>query len=168
MKLTKHTDIQSIHQRETIQLREDPPVELEIQALPPDFDAQLEEELPPPSPKRLGVEKDAQGRVLFDDAGNPVPKYNTDDPAYQKAMKRTRRLQAVMTVIEGVAPGQWSFSATKDADPAAYYEAVLAEMKDFGISMGDMVRLIQAIGSISEMSEDDLKVAEGVFSEAES
>lgn len=143
---------------------------LTLQALPPDYDETSEEELPSPKPEILGVEKDERGRVVMDDDGKPAKRYKDEDPDYRRAVAEHNKLQAVKMILDGIADGQLTFSTTKDeaSDAAEFYRTALVEMKQYGFSMGDFIRLVEAIAEVSSIGEEAVREAERVFSGAES
>lgn len=169
MRLTRY-DVETIRSTETFILRPDadglPEITIEIQSLPPDWDDEAERELPTPQPPHLGVDTDQKGRVRFNPTtGRPIQRYNEQDPKYQAALQATKKLQSVKMFLDGIAPGQLDFSASKDPDDAAtYYRAVLAELKEFGITMGDLVRVTKAIGRLSGLTDEDMEAATAGFS----
>lgn len=172
MRLTKYDDVTGIHQSEVVQIRDgDQPIEWAIQALPPDYDDTSEAELSTPRPRRLGIETSGpKNRPVIDpETGRALVKYNDTDPGYLKDLRETNKLQAVKMLLDGSVPGQIEFDAQIDPEnPKAYYRAVLQELKNFGFSMGDLLTLVQRIGTISGIGEDDVKSAEAGFSKAES
>ncbi len=168
MRLLQHADVETIIQRETIVLREDLGITLDIQSVHADFDGETEAELPSPMPPRLGVEKDGKGHVLLDDNQRPIVRYGYDDPDYREKKRIVGKLQAVKTIVDGLAPDQVEWEADKEAlGPRQFYIAVLGEMKAFGLGMGDMLTLITAIGKLSGLTEKDIKAAELGFSTEE-
>ena len=165
MRLTKY-DVTSIRQVEDFYLRPDMPIQ--IQALPPDYDDQVEAELPSPQPERLGMEKDSKDRVILDENQKPLVRYKDDDPDYLKAVSQNGKLHAIYLMVEGIVPGQIQFEAQKDPDnPREFYKAVMGELRDFGFSMGDLLKLVRAISKLSGITEEDIKAAEADFSSAE-
>lgn len=165
MRLTNY-DVTSIRLIEDYQLR--PDMVIQIQAVPPDYDDQVESELPSPQPERLGVEKDANGKTILDDDKKPIIRYKEDDPEYMRKASRSGKLHAIYLMIEGIVPGQLEFQAERDPnDLPAYYEAVLIELRDFGFSMGDLLKLVRTISKLSGITKEDVKAMEADFSEAE-
>ena len=165
MRLTNY-DVGSIRQVEDFQLR--PDMTIQIQALSADYDDMVESELPSPQPERLGVEKDGKGNPVLDADQKPIIRYKDDDPDYLKAASQNGKLHAIYLLVEGIVPGQLEFEAQKDPDNRrAYYEAVLVELKDFGFSMGDLLKVVRAVSKLSGITEEDIKVAEKGFSQAE-
>ncbi len=171
MRLTKYDDVTGIHQKETVQLRNgDQPIEWEICALPPDYDDTSEAELSTPMPRRLGIETSGpKNRPVIDpETGRAVIKYDDQDIGYLKELRETKKLQVVKMLVDGSAPGQVQFESQLDpADPKAHYRAVLQELKEFGFSMGDLLTIINRIGTLSNLGEDEVKSAEAGFSNAE-
>ena len=165
MRLTQH-DVTSIRQIEDYELR--PGMMIQIQALPPDYDDEVESELPSPQPERLGVEKDKKGNPVLDSDNKPIIRYKDDDPEYMKASSRNGKLHAIYLMVQGLVPGQIEFTAQKDGDLPAYYHSVLIELREFGFSMGDLLGLVRAISKLSGITSEDIKAAEADFSQAES
>jgi len=172
MRLKNH-EVQSIRETGQFVLRDDEEhgtIVLEIQALPPDFDEETEEQLPTPQPKRLGPERDKKGRVVLGTDGKPVIRYDESDSAYRESRREHTKLQAVKIVLDGVRPGQMEFSTAKPegGDWPAFYRDALLEMKAFGFSLGDILDLVKAITNLSNIGEEEVKRAEEVFFEAAS
>lgn len=173
MKLTRYEDVNDITDRRTVLLREDDPdlpdIELTLEALPPDWDDEVERELPSPNPPRVGVEKKSSGRPVFDpDTGRPVPRYDEHDEGFLRERREINKLQSVKMVVDGLADGEVAFDATFDPNnPRDYYRDVLREMKEFGFGMGDLVTVIEEIGELSGISEDELDRAKRDFFETE-
>lgn len=168
MRLIQHAEVETIIQRETIVLREELGISIDIQSLPADWDEQCEAEIPTPLPPRLGIEKDTKGVVILDEKNRPIVRYNYEDADYREKKRTTGKLQAIKTIVDGIAPGQIEFEANKEKLGArAFYIAVLGEMKDFGMGMGDLLMLVTKIAQLSGLSEKDIKVAEAGFSTAE-
>ena len=165
MRLTNNPEVTTIRQVEAYRLRDD--IEIKIQALPPDYDDTAEAELPSPTAKRLGIEKDGKGKAVLDDKGRTVMRYDTEDPDYMRAVSRNGKLQAIRMFVDGIAPGQIDYESTLGEDGPAYYSAIQAELKAFGFSMGDLLGAVKAIGALSGISDEDMKVAEDDFTEAE-
>jgi hypothetical protein len=141
---------------------------IQIQALPPDYDDQVEAELPSPQPERLGVEKDAKGNPILDSENKPIIRYKDDDLEHLKAASRMGKLHAIYLMVEGIVPGQIEFQVQKDPDKReAFYEAILVELREFGFSMGDLLKIVKAISKLSGISAEDIKAAEAGFSQAE-
>ena len=166
MRLSNNPEVSTIRQSEPFQLR--PDLTIEIQALPPDYDDTVESELPSPEAKRLGIEKDSKGKAVLDDQGRTVMRYDTEDADYKKAVSRNGKLQAIKMLVDGLAPDQIDFEAELGEDAPAFYRAVLAELKAFGFSMGDLLAVVKKIGVLSGISDEDMKAAESDFTEAES
>jgi hypothetical protein len=165
MRLTNY-DVDSIRQTEEFMLR--PDMTIQIQALPPDYDDQVEAELPSPQPERLGVEKDAKGNPILDSENKPIIRYKDDDLEHLKAASRMGKLHAIYLMVEGIVPGQIEFQVQKDPDKReAFYEAILVELREFGFSMGDLLKIVKAISKLSGISAEDIKAAEAGFSQAE-
>ncbi len=165
MRLKNNPEVTTIRQSEPFQLRDG--LEIEIQALPPDYDDTVEAELPSPEATRLGIEKDAKGKAVLDDQGRTVMRYDTEDADYKKAVSRNGKLQAIKMFVDGIAPGQIDFEAKLEDDGPAFYWAVLGELKAFGFSLGDLLEIVKAIGVLSGISDEDMKAAEADFIEAE-
>ena len=165
MRLTKY-DVTSIRQVEDFQLR--PDMTIQIQALPPDYDDAVEAELPSPQPGRLGVEKDENGKVILDENQKPIIRYEDDDPAHIKAANENGKLHAIYLLVKGLVPGQIEFETERDPDkPREFYKAIMGELRDFGFSMGDLLKFVRAISKLSGITEEDIKAAEADFSSAE-
>lgn len=165
MRLTNHA-VETIQQISDYELRDG--ITLKIQALAPDYDDSVEAELPSPQPERLGVEKDGKGKVLMDESNRPVVRYKDQDPAYLKAVSKNGKLQAIKMLVDGLVPGEMDFDAKLDPDdPPAFYRAVLAELKAFGFTMGDLLGIVKAVGALSGIGDEEIKIAERDFSRAE-
>jgi hypothetical protein len=165
MRLTQYAELEAIHQTETFTLREG--VVLKLRALSPDYDDLLQEELPSPTPKRLGFEKE-RGKVLTDANGKPVARYEDEDPAFLRASRENAKLGLVKMVLDGIEPGQLEVDATKDPnDPAAFYRVALKEMTAFGFNLGDIINLAKRIQELSGITDEEVKVAEEDFFGAE-
>lgn len=165
MRLTNNPEVTTIRQVEAYRLRDG--IEIEIQALPPDYDDTAEAELPSPTATRLGIETDSKGRPVLDEKGRTTMRYDTEDADYKKAVSRNGKLQAIKMFVDGIAPEQIEFESTLGEDGPAYYSAIQAELKAFGFSMGDLLGAVKAIGALSGISDEDMKVAEEDFTEAE-
>ena len=165
MRLTNNPEVTTIRQVEVYHLRDG--IEIEIQALPPDYDDTVEAELPSPVAARLGVETDGKGRPVLDDRGRTIMRYDVEDADYKKAVSRNGKLQAIKMFVDGLGPGQIAWEATLDNDGPAFYNAVQAELKAFGFSMGDLLGAVKAIGVLSGISDEDMKAAEEDFTRAE-
>ena len=154
-------DVETIRTSDRVILRDG--IEVEIQPLPPDWDDLVARELPPPRPKQIDVERDRKGKILHDDTGRPIPKYDVENEGYQRALARHQKRQALHMLLTGLAPGEMLFDAERGEDLGAYLDAVLEELKAFGFSMGDLIRVVKAIGNLSGLTDEDLEVAERSF-----
>lgn len=166
MKITAHPELSSIQRTRDVQVRED--VTLRVRALSPMFADDAEREIPTPRPPRTGIEKNAKGSPVFDDAGMTIPAYDFDDVDYRTALQEANVLQGVKMIIDALEPGQIEFEAEHNgADPAAYYRAVRKEMTAFGFNVGDQLALLNAVREVSGISAEDIEAARLGFSTAE-
>lgn len=165
MKLKRHPEVTTIRQTETIELavHDGEPITLEIQDLPPDYGDQLEAALPTPQPPKIGPLRDG-GRIVKDDHGRPLWEYNWHDPDYLKAMARHGTLSAVFAMTEGIVEGQIEFDSELDGDAGAHYARVLAELKAFGVGIGQVTLISDAVRRLSRISDEDLERARRDFS----
>jgi len=143
-------------------------IEITVVAIPQTVVDDAEQELPTPQPRRKGPLRGRKGRVETDAAGRVIYEYDAEDPKYLAELQAVGQLQAVRLIMKGVKPGQFEFDAKMGADPRAYYEAVRREMADFGISIGDIVTIANAINEISGISDDEMRAATEDFFEMES
>ena len=167
MRLIGYDEVENIQTSKEIVLREAteeiPELRIEIEPLPPDWDETVELRLPEPQPQVLGPQMDKKGRPIFHD-GQPVLHYNTNDPEYRKAKARHQKRQTILMLLDSIKPGQVEFSAPSEGvETKVYCDAVLAEMKEFGFSMGDLLQFVKEIGIISGLTEQDIKAAERSF-----
>lgn len=167
----KNYDIDAAHNRKTITLSRTeesglPEIELTVEALPSDYWEELEREIPDPVPPQTGLQRDESGKVMFDEQGRPVPKFDWTDENYRQKQKEAQSLQSVKMVVDGLADGEVEFRAEKSDDPVAYYRAVQREMREFGLNLGDVVRIARAVQDVSNISGSDIEEAmDGFFGE---
>ena len=167
MRLIGHDEVQNIQTSKEIVLRkatkETPELRIEIEPLPPDWDETVELRLPEPQPRILGPEMDKKGRPVFHD-GAAILRYDTADSKYRKAKARHQKRQTILMLLDSIKPGQVEFTAPLEGvETKVYCDAVLAEMKEFGFSMGDLLQFVKEIGIISGLTEEDIKAAERSF-----
>lgn len=170
MRLTQYPDRTSIRNEATVQLPRNEAaggdIFLDVVALPPDYPEDVEREIPSPTPPRLGIEKDEDGKPIFDpETGRPVVRYNEADADFQRKRQRAQTLQTVKYAVDALKEGQIEFEAdTRDLEGAEYYEAVLREMREYGFSLGDVAKLCASAQRVSGLSEDEIeKATEGFF-----
>lgn len=152
------------HTTVTLPRRAGQPITLKLYALPSSYMDAAEREIPSPQPPQLGPLRDRKGRPEFDAAtGRAIILYNDRDPKYQADLGAAKVLQTFKMIVDSLDPDQVQFSAKKDADPKAYYEACRREMDELGFGLADYQVLAKAVAELSALSSDDVKVAESDF-----
>jgi len=148
--------------------RKEHKVQLTVRALQSDFMTDSEKEIPSPVPPRLGISRDKKGRIDRDPAtGRPVMLYDEEDHAYIAAASEAKVLQTFKLIVDALDPSEVTFEAKRDDfDTAAeFYQACRREMDALGFSIADYTALAKAVADVSDISEEDLAVAEAGFFE---
>lgn len=139
-----------------------------LSALPIGTLEAIEDAIPPPQPPQVGWERTRgdKGTPIKDDLGRMIPRYNLDDPKYKMADARTKRLQNVLMIRQGLRADEQIVFETREKDyqtPRAYAEALHKELVDFGFSFGDLGRLIAGTIEVSGVSTAKLRDAREAF-----
>ncbi len=129
-------------------------VTLTVSALPLGYWDDVEQWIPEPRPPQSGFVRDTDRALAKDAQGRPVAEYDRDDPKYLAACKRATILQNALCIAEAL---QNEPKVTFDAKPSRnrmekYAEALIDEMKEFGLSDGDQVAILRAVGTASSIS----------------
>lgn len=167
------TEATNIRNRSTVTLERSEesglePINLTIYALPPTHADEAEAEIPSPQPPFKGLSRNRKGRLDKNDEGKPIKMYDEHDPEYVKESQAVRQLQSLKMVIDALDPNEVSFETQRDGvEPRAYYEAVRQEMTDYGVSLGDLVKLIEAVADVSAIDTETANKAKADFSDEE-
>jgi len=167
------TEATNIRNRSTVTLERSEesglePIKLTIYALPPTYGDEAEAELPSPKSPYQGFSRNKKGRLDKDDQGKPIKMYDEQDAEYVKESQIVRQLQSVKMVVDALDPSEVEFTSHKDeSNPKEYYASIRQEMTDFGFSVGDMVKLIEAVAEVSNIDEETAGKAKADFFETE-
>lgn len=136
---------------------------LVISPIPLDFSDILEKQIPSPNPKIKGVLKDKKGRYIRDEqTGKPLPEYDTTDKKYIAELKTCQRRQSMCLLIEGLRKDETlEFEAKNEAyeDVREFYDAVYAELLKAGMTIGQQIKIINAINKVSGLDEKEVEEA---------
>lgn len=167
------TEATNIRNRATITLERSKesglePITLTIYALPPTYADEAEAEIPSPRAPFKGVSRNKKGRLDKDDQGRPIKLYDEQDPEYVKESGIVKQLQSVKMVVDALDPDEVSFETEKNGQqPMEFYAAVRREMTAFGFSIGDIVKLIEAVAEVSNIDQETTDQAKADFFETE-
>lgn len=167
------TEATSIRNRGTITLERAEesglePIRLTIYALPPTYADEAEAEIPSPRAPFKGFSRNKKGRLDKDDQGRPIKMYDEQDPDYVTESAAVKQLQSVKMVVDALDPSEVSFETQRNGQPPReYYAAVRQEMTAFGFSIGDMVKLIEAVAEVSNIDQETTDQAKSDFFETE-
>lgn len=167
------TEATNIRNRSTVTLERSEesglePITLTIYALPPTYADEAEAEIPSPNPPFKGLSRNKKGRLDKDDQGRPIKLYDEQDPGYVKESQVVKQLQSVKMVVDALDLKEANFETQKEGmDPKDYYTAIRQEMKDYGFSIGDLVKLIEAVAAVSNIDEETAGKAKADFFETE-
>ncbi len=162
MRLTNYPEVTSIRETKQITLTtlDGKGITVTIQDLPPTYGDELQAALPLPQPKLLGVLKDGKGKIERDErTGKPIMQYDDQDAKHLKDTSQIETLHLVYMVLHGLEDGQVEFETPKGEDLPAYYREVLREMKDFGLGMGQVTRIANAVRELSGITDEDVERA---------
>ena len=163
MKLTNYPEITSFRNTADATFNTDlGPVVLKFQDLPPNYSDIVEQDLPLPNPPVDGFVKES-GRLVKDDMGRALPKYNFGDPKYKKEKRSVDHLRLAHTFMSSLCDDQIEFEAEMNGDASAYYAAVFKELSAAGFGLGSMVIAQKAIAAISGITDEDLTAARSDF-----
>jgi hypothetical protein len=145
----------------------------QLQPLPLGFHRRLRERgIAPPTPP-LRIARDSQGRPMRDDAGRAVTQSDPADPRFVSEMEAHHQRVAVLAVVESLAADpNVRFDAQPPAEGAggeawaAYADALHQELDAFGLTAGDLILLVDAIGRLSNLVGEHLRQARANFSAA--
>ena len=94
--------------------------------------------------------------------------YNDLDPKYVAAVRNINELQGIRMIVDAALPDQFAFAAELNGagNHVQYYEAIRAELSEFGFSIGDVMVMVRAIRKVSGISDADMKAGVEGFTEA--
>ena len=98
----------------TLRRRSGDDITLTFEALPAGYNEIIQEELPDPKPPIRGFEV-WKGKVLRDEDGRAIPKVDTDDVEYRKAVRLNNRRQSVAMIVRSL----WADDAVAFPGPPA-------------------------------------------------
>ncbi|KYC47833.1 MAG: hypothetical protein AMQ22_00237 [Candidatus Methanofastidiosum methylothiophilum] len=126
---------------------------------------ETEEMLPTPTPPIKAYVRDGKGKIIRDSDGVATPVYDFKNPEYKKEVTKIQILQTVKMIADSIVDGMEfeTDSELKSQKPREYYEALLKEMTDYGLNIGDLNRLGVAIQKISGLDEANIREVEGNF-----
>lgn len=132
---------------------------LNIQALPLGYQETLEEYIPTPGMakycKQLGPARDEKGQVIKE-GGQILYRYDTDDPRYKKAIIRANTLQTVAMFYRAVQDvnADMVFEAQPNGDMPRFYSDLHDELREFGLTIGDINVVVRAALRLSNIGEE--------------
>jgi hypothetical protein len=129
------------------------------------FALELEEELPEPAPPIKGVVRDGKGRIIRDENGAATPVYDLMSLEYKKAVGKRDLMTTVKMIADSVADGLEfdADPALRAKDPEKYYEALLQEMNEYGLTIGDLNKIGNSIQKISGIDVETVQETERNF-----
>lgn len=137
-----------------------------IRALPLTFTNRLAEILPAPVPPHEFA-RDRKGNLVQARDGGAVAFYNERDPKYLAACSRHADLRGAAMIHEASKADEsvtWEAQESAFKTPKEFYEAIYKELCDAGVTLGQMVRLGNAINVLTELMPDEIGEARTDFS----
>jgi hypothetical protein len=125
--------------------------------------ARLFPDAKPPSDFVYGKQK---GIPLRDPQTNqPLREPNYDDIGYLESQERALRMQMVVQAVDSLdRDPKIVFETQVQKDTAGYYEAAAAELKDAGITLGDVRLVLKKARELGNMDAKKLQEAAESFS----
>ena len=147
-------------------VRGDTTLSIPIKAVTADWDIRRNQQLPEPRPPMTFV-RDAKGLLARDEAGKVMQTEDTGDQAYRQAAATHNTLLLVAYIYAGtVETDGFAWSADKSVfvqSPRQFYQDLLAEIVDSGISQGELRAWFQAIYRLSNLTQEDVAAAAASF-----
>ena len=119
-----------------------------------------------PGPKMPMRQATKDGKLARDHKGLPIMEPDPDDPEYVAETKRVNRLQSVRLLYLSLkGDPAVEFEATRDTcqSEEEFCEKILAELRAFPLTMGEVLSLVHAMQEISGMSREELEAARAAF-----
>ena len=138
-----------------------------VKTLGIDVSEKLQERIPEPLPPTRPL-RDSQGPIRDKD-GQPVMHEDRRDAAYRKAARQHQLLFGIAGFLEALDDPSWQFDSVRpqegDSEAAwrSYYEHVLEELAQLGLSGTAIMRLAQQIAKLSGIGDPDLEKAASGF-----
>jgi hypothetical protein len=141
-------------------------LKLTLAALPLGYEEELDKLLPVPRPPFKGPMRDEQGKMLRE-GNRVVPFYDEQEVGYvaARALASRRRMTLMLKQALSADPSvTWETHRDQCGSEADYADRLYAELREFGFSQGDLVRLIKAVVETSTLTEEELSEGrEGFF-----
>lgn len=138
-------------------------INLTVLPIPLDFHETLEKEIPSPHSKIIGVMKDKKGRFVRDEqTGKPLPEYDLKNPKYLEELKTCQRRQSISLLLKGLRQDKTlKFEVKKEAfeDVKSYYDEIYNELLQAGMTIGQQIKIINAINKVSGLDEKEVEEA---------
>jgi len=127
---------------------------LTLQAFPLGFTEQLEMWIPSPSPPQDGFLRGDDRKLLKDNTGRPIAKYDAQNADYLAEDRKVKRLQNALAVAESLeADPRVKFTAKANRNRMREYaEGILAELEAFGFSEADLGMLLTGVLKASSVT----------------
>jgi len=142
-------------------------VEFKITAFPYGFMDDLLRNIPAPEPP-WGFVRGKNNRYERDESGAPLRFRDESKPEYRRAMQKHTALQMAAQFHQAVREDpqiEWDAQAEDHSDMRAFYEKIHEELKVSGITMGAVLRVVQAVNELSGISIDKIESAKEGFTD---
>lgn len=137
-----------------------------LTGLPIGYFEGIEKELPSPNPPQKGFVRNKDGRFIKNENGQPIPFFDNHDPEYKKDSTEISKLQSVAMLYQSLTQDpnvEWDVSPDDTKDKKVFYRLVLQELKDFGLTMGELAELFKEVSHLSNLTGKEIDEARDLF-----
>ena len=143
--LTRTTSEGDKSEIETIQIR--------VRALPMGVDQKMFELFPEPV-KPQDYAKNAAGVIIRDPETKKTTIVDVETPEWREANRKTVHNRMAYIIYHGVDDPAVEFELEGDNNKPEFYEQLFVKLTEFGLTMGDMSKLMSEITGLMNLSED--------------
>lgn len=137
-----------------------------LTGLPIGYFEGIEKELPSPNPPQKGFVRNKDGRFVKNENGQPIPFFDEHDLEYKKESREISKLQSVAMLYQSLLqdPGvEWDTNFVDTKDKKVFYQKILQELKDFGLTMGELAELFKEVSQLSNLTGKEIDEARDLF-----